>query len=337
MYSREYKNIDTAKKTLEEKALSFEELWGAYQSLTDNYITLVDDSKFLTKVSDRLQNKLVAINSDLETKQLHLEQLNEVNAEQNEELRAIKETLEETVIRRTKALKEINEELKSSNAELDNFTYRVAHDINGPISRVIGLAELAVIEDEITATQYFGKINDVANHLKDILDRMLYANTVKKKEISIESVRLQTIFDYVLEKVSALKNFPSVSFSLNSKEDLSFDSDIKIIHILMESLVEHAIKNIVVHTIENPYVRVRIVKEQQNLQLYLAYSGVEIPEHQIQDVFKMFNRISNNSDVLGMELYMAFLSTKKLGGKLEVISSNQEETILGLFLPNLLT
>ncbi len=104
----------------------------------------------------------------------------------------------------------------------------------------------------------------------------------------------------------------------------------------MESLAEHAIKNIVVETIEKPYVHIRIAKEQENLQLYLAYTGVTIPEEHTKDVFKMFHRTSNNPDVLGMELYMAYLSTKKLGGELEMISSNAQETILSLFLPNLI-
>jgi signal transduction histidine kinase len=335
MYSREYKNIEIARKVIEEKSLSVDELWEAYQKMTDKYVTLVDDSKFLTKISDRLQNKLVAINNDLESKQLDLEQLNEVNAEQNNELRAIKHTLEEKVISRTQDLKQINEELKASNAELDNFTYRVAHDINGPISRVIGLSDLALMENSTESLSYLEKINGVANHLKDILDRILYANTVKKKEISMTNVNIQGIFSQVVDKVSYLKNFPSTSFSLKVKEGLCFMSDDKILHILMESLVEHAIKNIVVESIEKPYVHIRIAKEQECLQLYLAYTGVEIPEEHTKNIFKMFHRTSNNPDVLGMELYMAYLSTQKLGGKLEVISSNQQETILSLFLPDL--
>ena len=50
MYSREYKNIKIARKVIEEKSLSVDELWEAYQKMTDKYVTLVDDSKFLTKI-----------------------------------------------------------------------------------------------------------------------------------------------------------------------------------------------------------------------------------------------------------------------------------------------
>ncbi|HEU5291361.1 MAG TPA: tetratricopeptide repeat protein, partial [Cyclobacteriaceae bacterium] len=58
---------------------------------------------------------------------------------QHDLLQELNKKLQVTVDLRTRQLETVNEELKYSNLELDNFIYRSSHDIRGPLIRLTGI------------------------------------------------------------------------------------------------------------------------------------------------------------------------------------------------------
>ncbi|MEM6298184.1 MAG: hypothetical protein AAF740_05785 [Bacteroidota bacterium] len=57
MYQNEENRIEEARKTLEAKALSQEELWKEYEELLESYEGLLKEIKVLNRISDRQINK----------------------------------------------------------------------------------------------------------------------------------------------------------------------------------------------------------------------------------------------------------------------------------------
>jgi hypothetical protein len=69
------KNILNNSATMAEKAdVSMEELKQEYDSLRQHYSELIDQSKLITRVSDKLQKKLDKVNGDLEARNAELQQ-----------------------------------------------------------------------------------------------------------------------------------------------------------------------------------------------------------------------------------------------------------------------
>lgn len=334
MYESENHNIEKALQIIKEKSLDHRALWEAYGQLASHYQTLLGDIKFLANISDRLQNKLVSAHENLKVKTDSLEQANKINVEQYKELNRIKLTLEDKVEERTRELQYSNEELVAINTELDNFVYRASHDIRGPIARLIGLCNIATLEvkDEV-GLKYFNMIQHNAQHLNDILARLLNTNTLKNSQINLEEVCVSKAIEKAKFAVSSLEGFDLIQTNINVNEDLTFYTDFNVIVILLESLLEHAIKNNITDSREEAHVGLQVIEQSKNLQIYMVYSGVEIPMNHVPSIFDMFHRISNNEGVSGMELYTAQLAASKLSGKLEFISSSPTETIFSVFLP----
>ena len=78
-----------------------------------------------------------------------------------------------------------NEQLQKTNIELDNFVYKVSHDLRAPIASVLGLVNLAKREDKADVLrEYFNMIGKSAEQqdifIKDILDLSRNVDIVKQ-------------------------------------------------------------------------------------------------------------------------------------------------------------
>lgn len=64
--------LENSESLLSKEGISFEEYKEAYKELCHNYSELLDQTKLITKVSDKLQNKLNTVNEALEVKNIEL-------------------------------------------------------------------------------------------------------------------------------------------------------------------------------------------------------------------------------------------------------------------------
>lgn len=76
IYQREIENLEQSKQFLKNSEYSKLELQLEYKKLVENYEELIDQVKIITKISDRLQNKLNKTNDSLETSNNQLAELN---------------------------------------------------------------------------------------------------------------------------------------------------------------------------------------------------------------------------------------------------------------------
>ncbi len=74
LFEREARILANVKSALDEDNLTFDETKKELQLLAENYEELVDQSKLITKVSDRLQKKINRANEALEEKNLELQE-----------------------------------------------------------------------------------------------------------------------------------------------------------------------------------------------------------------------------------------------------------------------
>ncbi|MGB0524142.1 MAG: hypothetical protein ACPGJS_14335, partial [Flammeovirgaceae bacterium] len=282
-----------------------------YQKIVDEYETLLSEIKFITKISDRLQNKLNSINENLLEQTIQLESAQKLIMKQNEELKAAKENLEGKVIDRTKELQQANQDLQITNRELDTFVYRASHDIKGPIMTMLGLCNVAEMEAiQEMSKQYFKMLADVARQLQSKLQRLLTINNLKKLTIKSQEFNLETVFNNSITTVSQFKNIDFIDISLKYPEDKIISSDLEVFQILFDNLLEYAVKNISGREREAPFIRMS-AKLEKNLQVFMVYNGNKIPENINSEIFRMFYRTNNNPDLTGMELYTANLAAEK--------------------------
>ena len=336
MYSNESKVLEDAKKVVESHEADGKQSvpLDQYRKLVNEYDSLLGEIKFITRISDRLQNKLNGINQNLLNKTNELEKAQTVIMQQNEELQIAKDSLELKVSERTQALQKANENLQASIAELDNFVYRASHDIKGPIASIMGVCNVATIEAPNEHTkQYFEMLLDVSTQLQNKLNRLLGISKLKNADISLKPESANELISASIREVETLSKDRPVNFVAKIPEEGEFMTDAEIFHIMIGNLLEYAAKN--ARSREEAIQNIRIkALLNTNLQLFVSYKGDMIPATLTDKVFKMFYRTSNDTELTGMELYTSNLLAEKLNGRVELISSTDQETIFSVFLPD---
>ncbi|HYI78238.1 MAG TPA: response regulator, partial [Chryseolinea sp.] len=125
-----------------------------------------------------------------------------------------------------KAIRDQNDELVKINRELDSFVYSVSHNLRAPLMSVLGLLNLAKMNDtREELNQYFEmmehSIQKLDNTLKEILD---YSRNARK-DIEIKQINIREIIDDSIERLQYMEGSENVVKTTNIIEQSPLFSD----------------------------------------------------------------------------------------------------------------
>jgi light-regulated signal transduction histidine kinase (bacteriophytochrome) len=96
-------------------------------------------------------------------------------------------------------------ELTASNAELESFSYSVAHDLRAPLRQIAGFSKILVEEcgPEISgdSRRYLQRIQDGAQHMGKLVDDLLLLAKVSRQTLSRRPTPLNELIGSVLENL----------------------------------------------------------------------------------------------------------------------------------------
>lgn len=229
--------------------------------------------------------------------------------------------------------KKTEEELKIRNTELDNFVYKVSHDLRAPLSSILGLVNLArlpgntdnpmdyidIIGEKVAALDHF--IGDVLSHSKNL-----------KMEVNISKVDLAKVIDQTFTELSYLDGAKEMKRFIKIG-GIDFYSDQWRISEIFRNLISNAIKY---RQLFNRHPEVNIKIHIDNLRADISFSdnGIGIDEKNMNRIFDMFYRATEQSDGSGIGLYIVKNAVDKLGGQISVASKPDQGTRFSLILPN---
>jgi PAS domain S-box-containing protein len=229
--------------------------------------------------------------------------------------------------------KSVEEELKVRNTELDNFVYKVSHDLRAPLSSVLGLVNLArlpgntdnpldyidIIGEKIAALDHF--IGDVLSHSKNL-----------KMEVNISKVDLARIIDQTFTDLSYLEGAKQMK-RLVKIEGIDFYSDHWRISEILRNLISNAIKYRQL-TNESAEISIKVHVDHLMAEISFSDNGIGIEQKNLNKIFEMFYRATEQSDGSGIGLYIVKNAVEKLGGQISVASRPNQGTRFNIILPN---
>ena len=242
--------------------------------------------------------------------------------------------LEHLVLDRTKQLVNSNQAYKKLNSELDHFIYKTSHDIQGPLRSLKGLISLAQIEkaDE-NITAYLQKLDFTADRLNQILKRLQTVNDINTIKLNAESVDLKLIIDDILI-LERGKGIPSrMKFILNLDEHALLRSNRFVLSIVLENLIDNAIKYYNDSERVDPCVKITSGKSNGSILIKVTDNGIGFSKVPKEEIFRMFMRASERSQTGGIGLYLAKLCTEKLGGTINMDMTPEQFTEFSILLP----
>ncbi len=224
-------------------------------------------------------------------------------------------------------------ELRVRNTELNNFVYKVSHDLKAPLSSIKGLINLTKLENNRVdhMPMIEDRINRLDGFIRDILSHSRNLNTA----VIIEKLDLEDIMNYCFDELDYLPFSKSIEKTV-TKSGVDFYNDKIRLAEISRNLVSNSIKY------QDSYKKLKYVKVNINVTpkfgiITFEDNGVGIKNEYLKNIFKMFYRATESSEGSGIGLYIVKQAVEKLGGKIKVESEYSKGTKFTIKLPNLIS
>ena len=226
-----------------------------------------------------------------------------------------------------------NEELKKINAELDNFVYRVSHDLRSPLLAIKGIFSLIFsgngIDEE--TEEYLHLADASVNRLDDTIQEILEYSRNSRLEVKLESFNVEDVIQDIYNdlKFSSEKD---VDFKMNIEGDSVIYSDKARIKVLFKNLIGNSFKYRKKNSAD-AFVHFEMKNSGTEITFKVIDNGEGISKHSIGKVFDMFYRGTTTSVGTGLGLYICKEVLSNLKGSIDVESELGKGTTMIVTLP----
>ncbi len=234
-----------------------------------------------------------------------------------------------------KKIEKKNEELEKINGELDRFVYRAAHDLRAPLSSVLGLINVASMEESKGGIKkYLGLMTQSVDKLNRYINDVIQHSYNSRAVVNTREVNLQNLVEKAFESHTFMEGAEGIEKQIAySNGKAQFYSDPGRLEIIINNLISNAIKY------QDPEkskrkVDVKITVDDKQADIEVEDNGIGISEEQLDKIFDFFYRGSELAVGSGIGLYIAKEAVDKINGKLEVSSQFGQGTKFRLIVPN---
>jgi signal transduction histidine kinase/ligand-binding sensor domain-containing protein len=287
---------------------------------------------FLEGIVKEKTKELIDVNEELLTQSNLLSernhQLQKAHAtieNQNKEIKNRNETLEDEVDKRT-------QELVRYNQQLEQFAFVTAHNLRGPVARILGLGtvlrmidhvpdEVKTINDKLIFTAH--EIDSVIRDLNQILH-------IKNAPSHFEELNLvQEINKVIAGLEKGIRNSNAII-----RTDFSEASTIITSQAYFYSIVYHLLSNAIKfrHPERIPYITISAIDSENYIGLVISDNGLGIDLQKNKDkIFTLYSRFHLHLEGKGLGLYLVKTQMSALGGNVEVESEVNTGTTFKVF------
>ncbi len=230
--------------------------------------------------------------------------------------------------------KEKTEEIEKKNKELDNFVYKVSHDLRGPISSLLGLHHVASLDiKDKNALQYLNMYHEQIKRLESIILDFIDLTRLKESHTQHTPINFQKNISECIRSFNYLSNYPKINFDIHIEKGLDFRSDQSSINSILQNLIENAIKY--ADPNKKPFVKISIVKQTNTPHLCIKVedNGIGIADNFKENIFDMFFRANDTVQGSGLGLYILKTAVERINGSLYFESEEGTGSLFEVKLP----
>ncbi len=221
------------------------------------------------------------------------------------------------------------------------FVALATHQLRTPISAIRWNLEL--LQKSMRDTQTEAQIRYISKIERNTMRMIALINdflSVSKLEMgtfatSIEEVNLANFFNSIIDEYSEKITEKKLDLKYTYLPDtLIFKSDTRLLHIVISNLMSNAVK----YVGENGVVSLNYELIDKTIVITVTDNGIGIPVDEIDKLFTKFYRASNahshQAEGTGLGLYIVKQSVEKLGGIIDVVSSENNGATFTIKLPS---
>jgi signal transduction histidine kinase/tetratricopeptide (TPR) repeat protein len=283
----------------------------------------------IQEVNEELQQLYQEVSQQKEMIQIQADEL----TESNRSISDMNRGLEKMVAEKTQELRTTNEELVKHNSELLQFSYTVSHNLRGPVARLLGLANLAQLENDLPETKKW--VNLIDKTTAD-LDQII-------KDLS-QVLDLRNMPHLYREKVLLEKEWNQsrslLQDSLNGIEEIvtNFSAlpEITTVRPMLQSIFYNLLSNAIKFRSPDRVLKVVATSRSENgsAVLEVTDNGLGFDTHLYREkLFKLYRRFHTHVEGRGLGLYLIKSQIEVLHGKIEVESEPGRGSVFRVILP----
>lgn len=225
-------------------------------------------------------------------------------------------------------------QLTYRNKELDTFIYRSSHDLRGPITTLMGLSNLGVLETEDDdIKEIFSNSQKVAVKMEKILDDLMAVTQIKQHKTNVSSIDANTLVHMAIKNLKNIEKLKQTELVADIDDTREYRTDEELLKIIVSQLIENAV------SFNNPVkqhkVLVSTTASASTINISVTDNGVGISPSDIDYIFDLYYRGKNVDRGSGIGLYLVKSAVEKLGGKIAVNSKDGMGTEVLISIPNL--
>ena len=221
-------------------------------------------------------------------------------------------------------LKELVEELKRSNYELQQFTFITSHDLQEPLRSIASFSQLLEMRYknklDKDADEYINFVVDAAVRMKEMIQGLLdYSNVGTQKE-KCEPLNVEDILKQVLYNLNALIEENNVIITHDPLPVINGDS--KQVVQLFHNLIENAIKFRKEDVPPKIHISASLDEEKNEYVFSVADNGIGLELQYSDKIFEIFKRLHTIDEYRGTGIGLAICKriVERHGGRIWVKS-----------------
>ncbi len=229
-------------------------------------------------------------------------------------------------------LKEMNQDLKQKNEELQDMAYILSHDLKSPIRGILSLAEF--MQDDIDQN----RLNELSFYAKTIEERAVRMNKLIDGVLNLSKIGIQKSKKEVIDLNELVH---SVFMDSMSREGVEYKikstlPTILNVRVLFEQLFSNLISNAIKH---NDKAKGMITIDYRELpgihEFSISDNGPGISERYHKKIFKLFQTLDSDEKIenTGIGLSIVKKIITMLGGSVRVESTLKEGTTFFIGIP----
>jgi PAS domain S-box-containing protein len=217
-------------------------------------------------------------------------------------------------------------QLENANRELEAFSYSVAHNLRSPLRGIDGWS-FALLQDynhllDNQGRIYINRIRREAQHMGNLIDDLLKLSQVTHIKIVETKVNISLLVQTIVDQFTIAH--PSWQFEFIIEPGLFIESDISLLQIVLNNLIENAFK----FTGLKKVAKIEFGKKdiERKTVFYIRDNGVGFSMEYANKLFRPFQRLHKPSDFQGSGIGLATVHRilSRLGGRIWAESSPGE-------------
>lgn len=218
-----------------------------------------------------------------------------------------------------------------------DFIANASHELKTPLAAMkISLETLEeMCKDRAKALKYITKAQERVNYMEQLIEDLITLSLLETTNLTLKlkRVAILPLIKEIINNMSELIQKKRIQLSIKVPEDAEVCADAKLLHAILKNLIDNAVK----YNREGGRIEITFQRLTNEDEIRVCDTGYGIPKSHLPFIFERFYRVersrSRKSGGTGLGLSIVKLATEKLGGKVEVESTEGEGTCFSIYLP----